>query len=94
MANRSNLLLKNSIVPNNSIGGGANCSKQLIVQCKKITSIFVFLARKQFFLLDANPSHGIPRKLRGSPVFCFFFRICINCVRIRVTADIVTAFYI
>ena len=72
------------------MGGGA---KQIIVQCKKITSIFVFLAPKQFFLLDAKPRR--PRKLRGSPVFWdFFCRICINFVRIRVTADIVTAFYI
>ena len=31
------------------VGGGANCSKQIIVQCEKFTSIFVFLAPKQFF---------------------------------------------
>ena len=31
------------------MGGGANCSKQIIVQCEKITGIFVFLAPKQFF---------------------------------------------
>ena len=31
----------NSIVPNHSMGGGANCSKQMTVQCEKVTSIFV-----------------------------------------------------
>ena len=32
------------------MGGGANCSKQIIIQCEKVTSKFVgFLAPKQFF---------------------------------------------
>ena len=43
-----------SIVPNNSIEG-ANSSKQIIVQCKKVTSIFVFLRAEATFLLDVKP---------------------------------------
>ena len=39
----------NSIVPNNSIG--ANCSKQIIVQCEKVTSIFVFFSAEAIFYL-------------------------------------------
>ena len=39
------------------MGGGANYSKQIIVQCEKVTSIFVFLAPKQFFTqLEAKAS--------------------------------------
>ena len=76
------------------MGGGANCSKQIIVQCKKITSIFVFLAPKQFFTRrEAKPKASLENY--ADRLYCFFYcRICINFVHIRVTADIVTAFYI
>ena len=39
-----------SIVLNNSKrAGGPNCLKQIIVQCEKVTSIFVFFSTKAIF---------------------------------------------
>ena len=63
----------NSVVPNNSMGG-ANCSKQIIVQCKKVTSIFVFFITENLFTRhEAKASLGLAiENYADRCVFCFF----------------------
>ena len=36
--------------------GGANCSKQIIVQCEKVTSVFVFFNAEAFTRHEAKAS--------------------------------------
>ena len=71
--------------------GGANCSKQTLVQCKQITSIFVFLVPKQFF--TRREAKASLENYADRLYFGFLCRTCINFVHIRVIVNIVTAFY-